>query len=121
MPASITITPLDPDRVAAWRAFYDDLSGPRRASWAQSQRRRGVRREAVWLAEGHRGPAAVVLVEGPDPQASGRALETSDHPFDVWFREQLKRLTGESITGEAVFDSRVRPGSWREWGKGLRR
>ena len=121
MPSSITIAPLDPDRVAAWRAFYADLSGPRRASWAQSQRRRGVRREAVWLVDGSHGPQAVVLVEGPDPEAAGRALLASDDPFDVWFRKRLAELTGDPIGGEALFDSRPRPGSWREWRRGLRR
>lgn len=121
MPASITITPLDPDRVGEWRAFHRELSGVRRADWARSQRRRGIRREAVWLVETPHGPQAVVLVEGSDPDAARRDLASSDDAFDVWFRRRLSSLLGEPAVGEAVFDSRPRPGSWRGWTRRDRR
>ena len=110
-PASITIAPIEPGSLDEWRAFYAELSGPRRSEWAESQRRRGVRREAVWLM--HDPPRAVVLVEGPDPGAAAVELEASTVPFDVWFREQLDGLTGATQTATAVFDSKPRRGTWR--------
>lgn len=110
-PASITISPLRPDSLDAWREFYAELSGPRRSAWAQSQRNRGVRREAVWLLPDP--PRAVVLIEGPDPVASATALEASTDPFDVWLRERLGSLLGEPLHAVSVFDSKPRPGSWR--------
>jgi hypothetical protein len=112
-PSAITISSVRPGRIDAWRAFYEDLRGARRADWAQSQRRHGIRREAVWLVEDREQPLVVVLREGSDPEGSLQSLAASDHPFDLWFRERLSELTTTPETGMEVFDSRPRPGSWR--------
>ena len=110
-PASITIAPLQPDSLDEWKVFYAELAGPRRAEWAQSQRNRGVRREAVWLLADP--PRAVVLIEGPDPAASAAALEISEDPFDIWFRDGLLALVDAPQEATAIFDSKPRRGTWR--------
>jgi hypothetical protein len=101
------------DHVDAWRAFYAELTGPRRAEWAQSQRRHGIRRESIWLVGEAEHARAVVLIEGPDPGAARRSLAASPDPFDLWYRGRLAEMVGEAELGESVFDSRPRPGTWR--------
>lgn len=114
MPAALVLAPVDPDRLGDWRAFYEELRGPRRAEWAQSQRRRGVEREAIWLLHGGAGVTVCYLVEAAEPRAARHALRTSADPFDTWFRERWDEVHGgpETLT-EAVFDTRIPAGAWR--------
>ena len=117
-PARITIATLRPGSREDFEAFYAELSGARRSEWVQSQQRRTVRREAVWLLPDP--PRSAVLIEGPDPEGSAAALEASSDPFDIWFRERLAALTESPVAGVPVFDSKPRPGTWRglpRWGR----
>lgn len=116
MPAALVLAPVAQDRIADWRAFHAELTGPRRGEWAQSQRRRGVVREAVWLLHDQAGVTACYLIEAAEPRAARHALRTSGDPFDVWFREHWDAVhrSPETVT-EAVFDTRVRAGAWRGW------
>ena len=110
--ATVTIAPIKkPDE---WRAFVAELQTSRRIEWAQSQRRRGITRQVITIAEGE--PAlAVVYTEAGDIEAATAGLEASTDPFDVWFRERVDDLHDESFETEVVFDSAPRPGPWRGW------
>ena len=122
MPAALVLAPVDPERVAEWRAFYEELRGPRRGEWAQSQRRRGVQREAIWLLQGDAGITACYLIEALEPRAARHALRTSADPFDCWFRDRWDEVhSGPEFVTEAVFDTRPPSGAWRGLRARLRR
>ena len=110
--ASVTIAPIkNPDE---WRAFVSKLQTSRRIEWAQSQRRRGITRQVITIAEGE--PAlAVVDTVAVDIDVATSGLDASTDPFDVWFRERVDDLHDEPFETEVVFDSAPRPGPWRGW------
>ncbi|MCB2223436.1 MAG: hypothetical protein KQH83_04585 [Actinobacteria bacterium] len=120
MPASIVLAPIAEGRLDEWRAFHEELTGARRGEWAESQRRRGVAREAVFLWSGPDGPVAVYLVEGTEAGEALGALAGSTHPFDEWLRERFDGLHASLDFPVAMSDTRPRPESWRGW-RGLRR
>ncbi|MDX1691176.1 MAG: hypothetical protein R3290_09170 [Acidimicrobiia bacterium] len=110
MPASISIASIPDDRLDDWRAFQAELAGPRRIEWVQSQRRRGIRREVIWLDAD--GPTAYYLQEAADPDAA-QELDADD-PFDAWYAARLDELHPDGMRRPAtVFDSSPAPGAWR--------
>ncbi|MEE9582671.1 MAG: hypothetical protein V3W36_07005 [Acidimicrobiia bacterium] len=114
MAATITIAPIVEGMVEDWRAFVGELQGPRRIEWAQSQRRRGITRQVVTLAEGE-AALAVLYTEAADVEQARKLLADSDDPFDSWYRQQLASLHQEPYDTEVVFDSAPKPGPWRGW------
>ncbi len=114
MAATITIAPIVEGMVEDWRAFVGELQGARRIEWAQSQRRRGITRQVVTLAEG-KAPLAVVYTEAGDIEQAAARLADSDDPFDAWYRQQMASLHQDPYDTEVVFDSAPRPGPWRGW------
>lgn len=76
-----------------WRRLLQDLSGPRRAEFAESRRGLGISVEAVWLApKSAGGGVAVVYLETEDPARALRELTVSTTAFDSWYREEMRRL-----------------------------
>ena len=117
MAVSIVIAPIAPDRLEEWRAFHAELMGPRRGRWAESQRRRGVTREAAFLWEAPSGPAAVYLFEGTEASEALDRLGAGGNEFDDWLRTRLAALHTDLAFPRRVADTRPAPGAWR----GLRR
>lgn len=114
MAATVTIAPIATGKTDEWRQFVAELQTSRRIEWAQSQRRRGITRQVITIAEGEPS-LAVVYTEASDVEAATVALAMSDDPFDVWYRERVGDLHDESLETEVVFDSAPRPGPWRGW------
>lgn len=114
MPATVTIAPIAPGKLDAWRAFLVDLQGARRTEWAQSQRRRGITKQVISIGS-LQPPVAVVYTEVGDVAHAEDRLASSADPFDIWFREQVAELHGDPYETEVVFDSAPRRGPWRGW------
>lgn len=97
--ASLAFTaPLLPGKLDAWKEFHNQLDGLRRWDFEDQQRRLGLVRHRVWLQETPAGPVALVVQEGEDPERARAILASSTHPFDVWFREQVKELHGIDLS-----------------------
>ena len=112
MPAAIRIAPIPPISLAEWHAFQAELAGPRRIDWVQSQRRRGIRREVVWLDEVE--STAYYFVEAVDPAVAYESLAAPVGDFEVWLAERLDHLHPQGVsTPIQVFDSSPKPGAWR--------
>ena len=111
VPISLHVAPIAPDGIAEWRALQAELAGPRRIAWVQSQRRRGIKREVIWLDPGE--AMAYYAVDGIDPDRAFFDLDRAD-AFEGWLAEHLDRLHPEGIgLVERVFDSAPKPGAWR--------
>jgi hypothetical protein len=68
--------------------------GARREAHRDAQRRAGIIREEVWTQTTPDGDIAVVFLEADDLESALRDLETSDEPFDRWFRDHLRQVHG---------------------------
>ena len=113
MAVSIVIAPIEPNRLDEWHAFHAELTGPRRSLWAESQRRRGVTRETVFLWESPAGPAAVYLFEGTEAPEALDLLGSGGNEFDDWLRTRLAALHTHLDVPHRVADTRPPPGAWR--------
>jgi len=119
VPASIVIAPIAEARLGEWRSFHAELTGHRRGAWAESQRRRGITRQVVFLWSGPDGPSAVYMMEGVDAGEAMSQLESSTDAFDIWLRERFADLHGDLDFPAPISDTRPAPGAWRGW-RGLR-
>lgn len=117
MPLSIEVNEIEPGRLTEWNDFVAELLGPRRVEWAESHRRRGIRRVVIsTVADGDR-PLAVVLVDAADRSLAADRLERSTEPFDAWLRDRLAELLGPPVDAALLADTAPRRGPW----PGLRR
>ena len=71
--------------------------GERKAAHKASRARHGIAREAVWIQPTPMGDLAVVYIEAEDLQAAFAGLGSSQDPFDVWFREQVRDVHGINL------------------------
>jgi hypothetical protein len=95
--------PILDGKVEAWRRFTQELRGFRQKSFEDSRQRLGITREQLALVETAFGAMAVTTLEAPDvAQALGQII-VSEHPFDVWYREQLQDLHGVNLAGYEQF------------------
>ena len=115
MTSSIVIASIAEERLDDWRAFHTELTGSRRGAWAESQHRRDVTRESIFLWSGLSGPMAVYLVEGREAGAAMDALDSSEDPFDVWLRQRFADLHDDLDFPVQLRDTRPSPGAWRGW------
>ena len=72
-------------------------SGERAADHAESRRRLGITRDAIWIQSGPDGDRAVVYMEADDIERMFAGLATSDEPFDRWFREHVLDVHGLDV------------------------
>ena len=86
--------PIKSGQAEATRAFAQECIGPRYAEYDASEQRIGIRVENWYLQRNAAGQFFTIQVEGPDLMSSLSAFISSRDPFDLWFKEQLARLTG---------------------------
>ena len=94
MPSTLIWLPLKPGQTEATRAFAAECIGPRYAEYDASERRIGIHAENWYLQHTPTGDTFVIVIEGPDLNASVAAFVASQDPFDVWFKQRMLELTG---------------------------
>ena len=72
--------------------------GERREAHQDARRRAGITREAVWIQPQPRSDVAVIYLEADDVAAAFAVLGTSAEPFDLWFRELVRRVHGIDLS-----------------------
>lgn len=85
--------PCRPEGAAKARQVAAACSGPRRAEFEEFHRRVGLTAERWYLQQTPQGELILVVLEG-DPQGAMAKLGASDHPFDRWFKEQVREIHG---------------------------
>lgn len=114
MPSVAFAAPLLPGKTEKAR---DDIhscapGGDRHAADEASRARHGITREAVWIQPTPGGDLAVVYIQADDLQTAFAGLASSQVPFDVWFREQVRDVRGINLEDgfpppEQILDVRV--------------
>ena len=88
------VAPIAPGKTAAWKAFRDQLNGPRRKEFEAQQKRLGNTRHTAWLQQTPMGDLVVLYFEGKDPAQFMSKIASSKDPFDTWFKQQVKEVHG---------------------------
>jgi len=78
------------------RVLADECSSERRAEFDDFHRRVGLERERWYLQRTPDGELLVLYLEGDPPAALGK-LASSEHPFDVWFRDRVREVHGVDL------------------------
>lgn len=84
--------PVMPGAEDTGRAFCSEAFGTRRDELTASRRALGGSREAVCLNASPAGQIITVYVEGDDPVEANRRFAASQAPYDVWFKNECKRI-----------------------------
>ena len=92
--------PILPGKTDAARAFASDVAGSRKAAFEDIQKRTGTTRETWSLQETPAGAFMLVWFEG-DVEKAFAHLATATDDFTVWFRGQIKVVTGMDMSEPA--------------------
>lgn len=84
--------------VADLAAFAAELAGPRRAQCAAFFRRYNIRHESWHLQDQGPAPQVLVVTHIDDPQRQAARFAASTHPFDVWYKQRARQITGVDLS-----------------------
>jgi hypothetical protein len=94
--------PVLPGKVEDARAFAKDTMGAQRSGYDESQKRGGITRETWSIQETPDGNAFVLVwFESPDTEKTFVELAQDPSDFAVWFRNQVKEISGVDLTAPA--------------------
>jgi len=96
MALNAVVFPILPGKTAEWRAFIDELNGPRRSDFVESRIAVGAR-ERTFLQSTPMGDLVIVTLEGDDPARSFGQFVTSKDAFTLWFLERVKAIHGVDL------------------------
>src|SRR4051794_40242758 len=84
--------PILPGKLEQWKHFSQEMAGPRHNAYEASRKRLGITREVAYLQQTPQGDLAVVYMEAANISRVFEGFASSQEPFDVWFREQVKQI-----------------------------
>jgi len=83
-----------PGKEGTVRELAGEVQGERRFEADEFYRRMGIARETWHLQQTDAGPMVIVCTEVRDLDEAARAYAASQHPFDAWLKQQVRRLSG---------------------------
>ena len=92
--------PVLPGKSDAARAFASAVTGSKKTEYNAMQKRASITRETWSLQETPEGAFMLVWFEGNVEEAFGD-LATAGDDFTVWFRAQIKEVTGVDMSEPA--------------------
>jgi hypothetical protein len=94
----VVLSPILEGKVDAWKQWSKELMGPSKEALKDFNRRYGLTRHAAWLAQTPSGPVVVALQEGAGGADFMPKLVTSQHKFDVLFKNKLLEIHGFDLS-----------------------
>jgi hypothetical protein len=95
MPTVVRAFPVLRGKEEDIRKFAAEMAGPRRQDAAEFYKSFQVVRESWHYQETPHGPMVIAVTEvDEDPSALAREYAESNRPFDRWFKDQVRNLTG---------------------------
>jgi hypothetical protein len=92
----LTIPVLD-EQGAGVRSFMAELESARRDEYAESERRIGISKELWFLSDLGGEELLVAYMESENFAGALEQFSASRDSFDMWFKEQLARVTGVDL------------------------
>ena len=88
----LVLAPIREGKLDDWKSWNAELKGVMKDEFEEFNKRYGLTRHEVWLAETPGGPVAVVFHEGPGGDAFMQKLGQSDHGFDLAMRQSIEEF-----------------------------
>jgi hypothetical protein len=93
--------PIAAAKLDAWKRWAAELTGPRKAEFADMNKRFGITEHRAYLQPTPDGSfLAVVYTDGPGSDAFTPSIVKSDHPFDRWFVQSVADIHGIDPSGQ---------------------
>ena len=93
----LILAPIVEGKAEGWKNWAKELTGSKKAEFADFNKRYGLSRHSAWLAETPGGQVAAVLHEGPGADTFMQKLGQSDHPFDKSFVKAVEDFNGMDL------------------------
>lgn len=93
----LVVVPIKEGKLEAWKSWNKRFSLERRNEFEDLNKRYGLTRHNVWLAQTPVGAMAVVLHEGPGSDTFMQDLAKSENSFDVWMKESIEDFHGMDL------------------------
>jgi hypothetical protein len=113
MPLVVRAFPVLQGKEEDIRNLAAEMAGARREEAQEFYRHFGVLRESWHYQETPYGPMVIGVTEVEEPDAKAREYAESNRPFDRWFKDQVRNLTGIDPDAqplgppsEVIFDTR---------------
>lgn len=97
MPIMAVAFPILPGKTPEWRAWMEELNGPRHQEFADSRRRAGVH-ERTFLQPTPMGDLVIVTLEGNSPAHAFGVMASATDEFTKWFVERAQAVHGVDLT-----------------------
>lgn len=95
MPLVVRAFPVLPGKEEDIRRLAAEMAGPRRRDAEQFYKSFGIIRESWHYQETPHGPLVIGVTEvDEEPEVKAREYADSIRPFDSWFKDQVRNLTG---------------------------
>ncbi len=110
MSSVVFVNPLKPGKLADYKAFMAEFTGPRRTEYIDLLTRYGLKTAKVYYHKIADHEFVIVRHEvEPGKEALLAGWMDSTHPFDLWFKTQLASLHDFEYAGmpEAILDFKV--------------
>jgi hypothetical protein len=87
--------PLPADKLDTWRAWTEELNGPRKADFEASNARHQLTGHHAWLQTNPDGSTVVIVIhQGPGGDGYLGSMAQSADPFDQWFMSTVNDVHG---------------------------
>lgn len=90
----LVVVPIKKDKLEAWKNWNKKFIEEKKSEFEDLNKRHGLTRHDVWLAETPAGPMAVVLHEGPGAETFMQNVAKSENSFDIWMKESIEDFHG---------------------------
>ena len=94
--AAFTV-PILPGKKAALEELCRTLQGPKAKDVREMIKRHEGTKETWFIESGPHGDACIVYWEADKPSRPPEAFTTSRHPFDMWLKSELQKITGVDL------------------------
>jgi hypothetical protein len=91
------VLPVLPGKTEALRNFFKVVKKEKWNEFGKSQKRSGTDKERDFLLSTPMGDMVIVYLESKDMNKTFGEFAASKDPFDVWFKGELKNLTGVDL------------------------
>jgi L-rhamnose mutarotase len=97
MPKVAFAVPIYPDKSKEYKRFIQELQSTRRDEYVEARKNMGISKVMLWVQHTRGGDLLITYYECEDLDRMVEGLSSSQRPFDVWFRDQVKKYHGVAL------------------------